>query len=315
MCKDEFTEGEGWQEQLYIREARRIVADYVMTQHNCQGRAEVTDSVGLAAYTMDSHNQQRYVDSSGQVRNEGDVQVGGFSPYPISYRSIVPKRQQCANLLVPVCLSASHIAFGSIRMEPVFMVLGQSAATAAVHAIEQDVAVQEIDPQRLTARLLTDNQVLAWSGPKVTPPKPGLEPAQLPGLVIDDEQAELEGFSMSGHTVYPYVKLGYRHDGDTEKGHQRARFPFRLPRSGRYEVRIAYSAHDNRASNVPVVLRHADGEQTVMVNQRKTAEIDRLFQPLGRFRFEGNQPYEVAISNEGTDGHVILDAIQIVPLE
>jgi hypothetical protein len=315
MCKDEFTEGEGWQEQLYIREARRIVADYVMTQHNCQGRAEVTDSVGLAAYTMDSHNQQRYVDSSGQVRNEGDVQVGGFSPYPISYRSIVPKRQQCANLLVPVCLSASHIAFGSIRMEPVFMVLGQSAATAAVHAIEQDVAVQEIDPQRLTARLLTDNQVLAWSGPKVTPPKPGLEPAQLPGLVIDDEQAELEGFSMSGHTVYPYVKLGYRHDGDTEKGHQRARFPFRLPRSGRYEVRIAYSAHDNRASNVPVVLRHADGEQTVMVNQRKTAEIDRLFQPLGRFRFEGNQPYEVAISNEGTDGYVILDAIQIVPLE
>ena len=131
VCKDEFAEFAGWPHQLYVREARRMVSSYVMTEHNCRGDREVTDAVGLAAYTMDSHNVQRYVGPDGTVVNEGDVQVGGFSPYAISYRSIVPKKAECENLLVPVCLSASHIAYGSIRMEPVFMVLGQSAATAA----------------------------------------------------------------------------------------------------------------------------------------------------------------------------------------
>src|ERR1044072_2642846 len=135
LCKDEFQETAGYPHQLYVREARRMVSDYVMTQHNCQGRAVAEDSIGLAAYTMDSHNVQRYVDEKGQVRNEGDVQVGGFSPYAISYRSIVPRERECENLFVPICLAATHIAYGSIRMEPVFMVLGQSSATAAILAI------------------------------------------------------------------------------------------------------------------------------------------------------------------------------------
>ena len=139
-----------------------MVGDYVMTQHDCEGRRKVEDPVGLAAYGMDSHNVQRYVDPNGHARNEGDVEVGGFSPYPVSYRSIVPRADQCANLLVPVCLSASHIAYGSIRMEPVFMVLGQSAATAAVQAIEDDVPVQRVDRDRLCRRLLADRQVLEW---------------------------------------------------------------------------------------------------------------------------------------------------------
>ncbi len=163
MCRDEFTEGQGWQEQLYVREARRMVSDCVMTQHHCQGQVTAEDPIGLAAYGMDSHHVQRYVDADGQVRNEGDVEVGGFSPYPISYRAIVPKADQCGNLLVPVCLSATHIAFGSIRMEPVFMVLGQSAATAAAHAIDEHVAVQRVDYAKLRKRLLADKQVLVWT--------------------------------------------------------------------------------------------------------------------------------------------------------
>ena len=133
LCQDEFHDFGGWPHQLYVREARRLVSNYVMTQHNCQGRAVADDAVGLAAYTMDSHNVQRYVDSQGQVRNEGDVQVGGFSPYAISYRSIVPKESECQNLFVPVCLAATHIAYGSIRMEPVFMVLGQSSEIGRAH--------------------------------------------------------------------------------------------------------------------------------------------------------------------------------------
>ena len=119
----------------------------------------VTDGVGMAAYTMDSHNCQRVVvekDGKIMVKNEGDVQVGGFPPYPVSYRSLVPKRTECTNLLVPVCLSASHIAYGSIRMEPVFMVLAQSAALAACHAIDENVAVQDIDIKKLQARLAND---------------------------------------------------------------------------------------------------------------------------------------------------------------
>ena len=138
-----------------------MVSDYVMTQHHCQGKEMVSDPVGMAAYTMDSHNTQRYIDSDGFVRNEGDVEIGGFPPYPISYFSIIPGKEECSNLLVPVCLSASHIAYGSIRMEPVFMVLGQSAATAASLAIDAKATLQDLDYKTLQERLLSDRQVLS----------------------------------------------------------------------------------------------------------------------------------------------------------
>jgi hypothetical protein len=162
MCQDEFTENQGWQAQLYIREARRMVSDLVMTQCHCQGEIVVDDPVGLAAFNMDSHNVQRYVDAEGCVRNEGDVQVPIFPPYSISFRSIVPRQTECGNLLVPVCLSASHIAYGSIRMEPAFMVLGQSAATAAALAIDETCSVQKLGYSKLKDRLRADKQQLVW---------------------------------------------------------------------------------------------------------------------------------------------------------
>jgi len=313
MCKDEFTEGNGWQEQLYVREARRMVSDYVMTQHNCQGRVEAEDAVGLAAYGMDSHHVQRYVNAAGHVQNEGDVEVGGFSPYPISYRAIVPKSDQCGNLLVPVCVSATHIAFGSIRMEPVFMVLGQSAATAAAQALDENAPVQRIEYAKLRQRLLADKQILVWTGPTRSGPVAGLDPAKLPGLVIDDLQAVLQGFASVGTVIGPFVASGYRHDGNAEKGQQAARFPIRVGQDGKYEVRIAYSAHDNRATNVPVTVRHAGGETTVKINQKETPSIGRLFQPAGLYEFKAGQEYSVEISNQDTDGFVLVDAVQLVP--
>ncbi|MEM7654763.1 MAG: FAD-dependent oxidoreductase [Bacteroidota bacterium] len=158
--KDEFARADGWQQQLYIREARRMIGEYVMTQYNCEGLRVVEDPVGMGAYGMDSHNTQRYVSPEGWVKNEGNVEAKVQAPYPISYRSLIPKRAECTNLLVPVCLSASHIAFGSIRMEPVFMVLGQSAATAASLAIDEAVVVQEVAYEQLGASLLADQQVL-----------------------------------------------------------------------------------------------------------------------------------------------------------
>ncbi len=157
--KDEYEDNGSWSPQLYVREARRMIGEYVMTQANCQGDEVIEDPIGLAAYTMDSHNCQRIV-VDGQVKNEGNVEVGGFPPYPISYRSITPKKEEATNLLVPVALSSSHIAFGSIRMEPVFMVLGQSAATAASLAIDGGSSVQEVDYGQLREKLLEDDQIL-----------------------------------------------------------------------------------------------------------------------------------------------------------
>jgi hypothetical protein len=159
LPKDEFTDNGHWPHQIYVREARRMISDFVMTQHHCSRKEPVPESIGLAAYTMDSHTVQRYV-NNGMLKNEGDVQVRIPGPYPVSYRSIVPKKGECENLLVPWCLSASHMAFGSIRMEPVFMILSQSAATAADIAIEKGVSVQDLPYEDLRKRLLADDQRL-----------------------------------------------------------------------------------------------------------------------------------------------------------
>ncbi|MCK5370439.1 MAG: FAD-dependent oxidoreductase, partial [Cyclobacteriaceae bacterium] len=162
--KDEFERKDGWQHQLYIREARRMIGEYVMTQYNCEGLEVVEDVVGMGAYGMDSHHIQRYVNADGFVKNEGNVEARVKEPYPISYRSITPKKEECTNLLVPICLSASHIAFGSIRMEPVFMVLGQSAATAACLSIDKNISVQDLDYKLLEEQLIADEQRLVWQG-------------------------------------------------------------------------------------------------------------------------------------------------------
>ena len=321
LAKDEFTDTANWPPQLYVREARRMVGDYVMTQHNCQGRAVADDPVGLAAYNMDSHNTQRYVDDAGHARNEGDVQVG-VSPYPISYRSITPKEAQCANLLVPVCLSSTHIAYGSIRMEPVFMVLGHSAATAAAMAIDSDVPVQKVDYPKLKERLLQDNQILAWTAPKPPPggapgataPK-GIDPATLPGLVMDDAQAQLTGDWTHSSSQPSFVGTGYLHDNNEAKGHKSARFVLPVKTAGDYELRLAYSPHPNRATNVPVTLtgHSPGGSRQLTINQQHPPEIDRLFTSLGTFHFDANTKATVEISNTNTNGHVIVDAVQLLP--
>lgn len=309
-CRDEFEREDGWQQQLYVREARRMTGATVMTQHHCQGRQVVDDPVGLAAYTMDSHNVQRYVNDDGFVRNEGDVQVGGFSPYPIAYSSLTPRVDECENLLVPVCLSASHMAFGSIRMEPVFMVLGQSAATAAMQAIEDDVAVQAVDYDTLRKQLVADAQVLTWTGP-VRKPATSITAESLSGIVVDDEDATRNGFDNVSASIGPYVAAGYRHDGDVDKGNQNIQFPITIENAGTYEVRIAYSTNANRATNVPVTVHAGQETHDVKVNQRKKPDHG-AFGAIGKFYFPAGDAL-IQISNAETDGHVIVDAVQLVP--
>ena len=160
LAKDEFTDNENWPHQIYVREARRMIGEYVTTENDILLKREVPKPIGMGSYSMDSHNIQRYIKGDGYVQNEGDVGIKINAPYSISYGSIVPKKEECKNLLVPVCVSSSHIAFGSIRMEPVFMVLGQSAAIAAVMAIESECAVQDVAYPELKKSLDDRNQVI-----------------------------------------------------------------------------------------------------------------------------------------------------------
>ena len=158
--RDEFRDNGHWPHQIYVREARRMIGEFVMTEHEVLGRSPVEQPVGMGSYTMDSHNVQRYIKPDGFVQNEGDIGVHPEIPYQIDKRSLLPSRTECINLLVPVCLSCSHIAFGSIRMEPVFMILGQSAATLAVMAIETKRHLHDIAYEELKQQLLQDGQVL-----------------------------------------------------------------------------------------------------------------------------------------------------------
>lgn len=306
LAKDEFVDNHGWPHQIYVREARRMVGRYVMTEHDCLDRVPTPDSVGMGSYTLDSHNVQRYVKPDGKVQNEGDIGVAAPRPYEIAYGSLVPKSGECRNLLVPVCISSSHIAFGSIRMEPVFMILGQSAATAACMALDDRLAVQDIPYEKLRTRLLADGQVLEYQPVYPNPSK------KLPGIVVDDNAAKLTGEWSNSSANKGFIDSGYRHNNHDLTTQRSAEYTAMLP-AGRYEVRMSWPANANRATNVPVTIRHADGVTQVVVNQRKQPTIDGLFQSLGTFRFQDTGTVEVG--TEKTDGHVILDAVQFLPVQ
>jgi len=304
LPRDEFTDNGGWPHQIYVREARRMIGAYVMTEHDCLDKKVTPQSVGMGSYTLDSHNVQRYVKPDGYVQNEGDIGVHAPRPYEISYGSLTPKRDEVQNLLAPVCVSSSHIAYGSIRMEPVFMILGQSAATAACLSIDANNApVQDLPYETLRERLLADGQVLELDSG-------ALAASQLGGIVVDDDAAKLTGEWSVSHSQPPYIGGGYRHDSN--EGDKSALFTATL-KPGTYEVRLAYSPFSNRATNVPVTVIHAEGSTTMEVNQQQPPPKKEKLLSLGRFVFKSTGA--VQISNKGADGHVILDAVQFLPVE
>lgn len=312
LAKDEFKDNGNWPHQIYVREARRMVGRYVMTEHDCLGTRETPECVGMGSYTMDSHNVQRHVTPDGHVQNEGDIGVR-CPPYEISYGSLVPKKAECSNLLVPVAVSSSHIAFGSIRMEPVFLILGQSAATAAVMSIDQDIAVQDLKYDDLKARLIADGQVLEFTGSTFS--ARSLNPKALKGVVIDDLHAKLTGDWSSSTSTGTFVGSRYLHDGDKKKGQLQASFAAKLEQPGRYEIRLAYTPNPNRATNVPVTVSIGDTTRTLKVNQKKTPPIDSTWISLGEFEVGAGVVVTADVSNADTDGYVIVDAVQIVRVE
>jgi len=253
---------------------------------------------------MDSHNVRRIVTAEGYVQNEGDVGVRVPRPYSIDFGSLIPKREECTNLSVVICVSATHIAFGSIRMEPVFMIFGQSAATAAVMAIEADVAIQDVDYAKLRERLLADGQRLVYQR------QGSVAIDTLAGVVVDVVDAKIEGNWTESTSRVPFVGTHYIHDGNEAKGEKSVTFTASLPEPGIYEVRLAYTADSNRATNVPVRIQCRGGTTIVIVNQTVVPTIDRMFVYLGTFQFA--EEAVITISNAGTTGFVIVDAVQLL---
>lgn len=291
--KDEYTDNGNWSFQLYIREARRMVGAYVMTQANCEGGEVVKDGIGMAAYTMDSHNCQRVV-VNGMVKNEGDVQIGGFGPYPIAYRSLIPKASDCKNLLVPVCLSATHIAYGSIRMEPVFMVLGQSAAVAAAMAITDKKAIQDINVTALQQKLKED---------------PLMNGATAEVLVDD---ADKTGITTTGHWETA-KKRGYGSSitySDGTAGSHIQLTP-QIKHNGRYTVYYHNTGWKDKAQEVVFTIPYAGGQKTL---PQSLTEHEGEWISLGTYDFKSGAAYPLTISlPNGASGVIVADALLWVP--
>jgi FAD dependent oxidoreductase len=305
LPKDEFEATGGWPHELYVREGRRMVGAKVMTEANCAGETTAQNSVGLASYTMDSHNCQRVVIDEG-ARNEGDVQIRVPRPYPVDYRSLTPKEEECANLLVPVCLSASHIAYGSIRMEPVYMILGQSAGTAAALAIDEKKSVQRVDYAKLRERLLAGKQILTWDAKADDKHLPAAQPP--PGVEVRHDKAVIVGDWQESGSIPPFTGDGYLHDGNSDKGKKSVRFTPDLPAEGVYDVYLLWSSNPNRATNTPVEIAHAGGATKISVNQRDKGGWVKVF--TGKFK--AGRDGRVTIRNDGTDGYVIADSVRWV---
>ena len=307
LPKDEFKDNGHWPHQIYVREARRMVGSFVMTENELTKKKPTPDSVGMGSYTIDSHNVRRYVTSEGHVQNEGDIGVP-ISPYSIAYGALVPKRGEIANLFAPVACSSTHIAYGSIRMEPVFMILGQSSATAAVLAIDGDIAVQDVPYAALRTRLIADGQVLEHESSKEKPKGHGsTKPAaSLPGVTVDDDEAVLTGEWKQSSANGGFVGSGYRHDDKGAVGPAAATFVGRLPAAGTYAVSLTVVPNANRSRDALVRIEHADGVAELRADLSGKGASDGLL-PLGSYRFPAG-PAKVTVSNAGAKGYVLVDA-------
>jgi hypothetical protein len=300
--KDEYVDTDHWSPQLYIREARRLIGEYVMTEHHCRGEALVEDPIALAAYTMDSHNCQRLI-VNGMVKNEGNVEEGGFPPYPISYRSLTPKTTECRNMLVPVCLSASHIAFGSIRMEPVFMVLGQVSAIAASLAIDNSTDVQLVDYQEINKMMSADPLLDG------TPPD----------IVLDNEDVNsvfVGNWSKEAHFMRNYKNSLMILDNPGKKDY--FEFTATIRDSGSYDIFLYCPIFnwDSNRSKYPKEVQVT--VQSTALQSNFTLDYHDNFGDwarIGHFEFERNEKVLIKITSTDVKYPLIADAVLITPIK
>ncbi|MEW4530931.1 FAD-dependent oxidoreductase [Maioricimonas sp. JC845] len=325
LCRDEFPEYDHWSPQLYVREGRRMQGMYVVSQKDIMDEPEKEDPVVISSFPIDSHDCQRVALPGGGVINEGTIfpvrmpgRRNGY-PYHIPYRAILPRPNESSNLLVPVALSCTHVAISSIRVEPTWMILGQSAGIAAAMAADRAVAVQKLAYPQLRERLLAQGQVLELPDPSELKPiqstKVSIDPKTLPGVVLDDRQATLTGRWSASTNFRPHIGTGYMHDEKRGDGGSVAAFRFKVPEDGRYRLLMAYSAHETRATNVPVRVTSGTHTTALTVDQTVPLPNGNAFRSVGEVELDAGVESVLRITNDGTNGFVILDALQLLPVE
>jgi hypothetical protein len=318
-AKDEFAKWNHFPPVLYVREGRRLQGEYVLTQHDILKATTKEDSIAVGSFPIDSHDVQRVPTKDGQgFVNEGTIfpnrLPGGFGqPHQIPYRAILPKRNECTNLLVPVGVSSTHVAMCSIRVEPTWMTIGHSAGVAAALAAKSGSAVQDVPYAALRERLLAQGQALDLLPiPEVSRPAAGIDPAKLPGIVIDDRSAKKEGVWQASTNFHPYIGTGYVHDGEAEKGALKLTFVANVPKAGKYDLRLAYSPHETRASAVPVTVLSGDRRTELTVDERAPLDANDRFRTVATLDLPAGET-TIVVENRDTDGFVVVDAIQLLP--
>jgi hypothetical protein len=319
LCKDEFADYDHWSPQLYVREGRRMIGEDIVSQKDIMQQPQKDDPIVVSSFPIDSHDCQR-VGTAKFVINEGTimpVRVPGREhgyAYHIPYRAITPKAAECANLLVPVALSSTHVGISSVRVEPTWMILGQSAGIAAAMSAKQNITVQKLPYPALRERLLAQKQVLDLPVLAELPPKPkgamNIDPKTLPDIVLDDTQAELKGEWSHSSGFKPHIGTGYLHDDKRGDGQSIAIFRFKAPKPGPYELLMAYSAHESRATKVPLTIESGGHTTQLTVDQTQPLPAGKAFRSIGTLELDGDTT--IRITNQETDGFVILDSLQLI---
>lgn len=324
LCKDEFARYDHFSPALYIRESRRMKGLYVISQKDILESPEKDDPIAISSFPIDSHDCQRIALEGGGVINEGTIFPVRRIPrqgyaYHVPYRSIVPKPEQCDNLLVPVALSCTHVGMSSLRIEGAWMVIGQGAGIAAAMAAEQAVTVQKVEYAKLRKRLLAQKQALEL--PDVSgsaPPGDSISAKALPGIVLDDSHATLTGDWSRSTNFKPYIENGYIFSGDDDSsakddGFATASFRIKAPRSGEYQLLMGYSPHATRARNVPVTVVSGSHKKDFLVDQTRPLPSGQRFAPVGTVQLESDVETIITINSGRTTGFVIVDALQLLP--
>lgn len=307
LAKDEFTDNDNWPYQLYIREGRRMVGEYVMKQQDAWENPYKDDGIAIGSYFLDCHLVSSILTSEGKIEEEGVFENTPYRPYQIPYRSIVPKKDQCTNLFVTSCPSASHVIMASLRMEPVYMMLGQAAATASSLAIRDNVPVQDVNVHELQALLEQHGQIVEYDPPA----NMYLRQQDFDGIVLDDTNAKL--FGGWGHSTAqgPFLKYDYIFGPSNRNGSFRATYTPFIDEKGKYEVFLMYSAGGNRCPDATVYVTDRKATHTVLVDQTVAPE-DGMWQSIGVFEFDPQKECKVVITNIGSKGVVIADGVRVV---
>ena len=323
LCRDEFADYEHWSPQLYVREGRRMIGEYIVSQNDIMKEPKKEDAIVVSSFPIDSHDCQR-VGTGEFVVDEGTimpVRMPGSKhgyPFHIPYRAITPKATECANLLVPVALSCTHVGMSSIRVEPTWMILGQSAGIAAALSAKQNLDVQKLPYPALRERLVAQKQVLDLPVLAELPPEPkgamSIDPKTLPGIVLDDKQAELKGEWSHSSGFKPHIGTGYLHDDKRGDGESVAVFRFKAPETARYDLRMAYSAHETRATKVPLTIQNGKKAIEFFVDQTQPLPAGAAFRSIGKVELQKDLETTITLRNRETDGFVILDALQLLPV-